>query len=270
MFFTVGVEGECLVYKLDCQRRSYNPDKSLSEKQVALFDRLLSDCDANWQALEGELLKHYDWEKFILKIRTFILYYIGLYDELVAAIWSHELNPIVEETEKSSCLTFREIDPLIGHEKIKDRVIKKVSGVPDYDGNNKVKKELGDAGEQLVIEHEKTYLLSEDKKELADRVRKVEDWEGYDILSFTKDGAEKHIEVKTTSGSIYRPFIISINEKTKMEQQSEKYLIYRLYNYNRDSNQADFFILKGNYLHQVIVEPLQFNIYLKKQMDNNN
>lgn len=63
---------------------------------------------------------------------------------------------------------------------------------------------IGLLGEQYVFEQEKLRLKIAGKKLLASKVKLVsaeQEDAGYDVLSFANDGAEKHIEVKSTSQS---------------------------------------------------------------------
>ena len=60
------------------------------------------------------------------------------------------------------------------------------------------------------------------------------------MLSFSENRKPKYIEVKTTPGKSLTPFHYSLNEKLFAEKNSEQYFIYRLYNYDEDSNTADF------------------------------
>lgn len=61
---------------------------------------------------------------------------------------------------------------------------------------------LGLAGEELVIQFEQERLIRAGCERLAARIEHTSrvrgDHEGYDILSFETDGAERLIEVKTT------------------------------------------------------------------------
>ncbi|BDR54402.1 hypothetical protein KIMH_05130 [Bombiscardovia apis] len=76
--------------------------------------------------------------------------------------------------------------------------------------------QLGKFGESLEIAFQKRQLLDRGQHELADKVRPISeenDNAGYDILSFDPEtGEELHIEVKTTSGGLDRPFYVSSHE----------------------------------------------------------
>lgn len=97
----------------------------------------------------------------------------------------------------------------------------------------------------------------------ADRVDKVPDGSGYDILSFKTDGSEKHIEVKTTSGERLRPFFISDNEWAFMKDHPNSFYLYRIFKYNKALNKGKVFILKGDLDGKVIVRGKQFEVFLR-------
>lgn len=138
-----------------------------------------------------------------------------------------------------------------------------MSASPDYDAENKEKQKLGKAGEQLVLQWEKAFLEKQGRPDLALKVAKMPDWEGYDILSYHSDDTPKYIEVKTTTGAASRPFVFTSNERKTMLEKSEYYWLYRLYAYDASQNTACFFMLQGDFSDKVLEEPTQFNVYLK-------
>ena len=75
----------------------------------------------------------------------------------------------------------------------------------DVAGRDERNRALGRAGEERVVAHERSALKLADREDLARKVRWVSeedgDGAGYDIASFTPDGRERLIEVKTTNGS---------------------------------------------------------------------
>jgi hypothetical protein len=98
---------------------------------------------------------------------------------------------------------------------------------------------LGNAGEERVYHHELARLRDEGRADLARRVRWVSaedgDGAGYDILSFTADGHERLIEVKTTNGYELTPFHISRNECALASERPDAFRLLRLYNFARDA-----------------------------------
>jgi hypothetical protein len=73
---------------------------------------------------------------------------------------------------------------------------------------------------------------------LAQRVRWVSqedgDGAGYDISSYTLDGRERLIEVKTTNGWERTPFHISRNELEVADQRRDDWSLFRLYEFARE------------------------------------
>ena len=87
---------------------------------------------------------------------------------------------------------------------------------------------------------------------------------GFDVQSFDENRKPKYIEVKTTIGNSLTPFDYTINEKIFAEQNNEAYFIYRLYNYDEESNSADFFMIKA-LDEEVLMRPTTFKVCLKRR-----
>jgi hypothetical protein len=107
-------------------------------------------------------------------------------------------------------------------------------------------KELGDAGEELMLRYEREKLRNH--PDLLSKIRHVskeDDSAGYDILSYKKNGDELYIEVKTTGRHKETPFYLSANEYKTWENNTSKYVIYRVYEYSPDSV-AKFYKLSGD------------------------
>lgn len=104
------------------------------------------------------------------------------------------------------------------------------------------KLDLGELGELLVLDREKTELAKVNPK-LAERVRRVSTYApraGYDIQSYFPDGRLKFIEVKTTAGD--KPgFDITDNEWQVARSIGEAYFICRVTGV-RTENQAVTYI----------------------------
>ncbi len=92
--------------------------------------------------------------------------------------------------------------------------------------------QIGATGEQIVYNFERKTLIEADRRDLADMVEDVSDNEslGYDIRSFTADGRDKFIEVKSTEtfGGRTARFVWSANEVRTAEELDESYSIYRV------------------------------------------
>ena len=108
----------------------------------------------------------------------------------------------------------------------------------DVAGRDERNRALGRAGEERVVAHERSALKLADREDLARKVRWVSeedgDGAGYDIASFTPDGRERLIEVKTTNGWERTPFYISRNELAVAEERRSEWRLFRLWNFSRE------------------------------------
>jgi len=97
---------------------------------------------------------------------------------------------------------------------------------------------LGRAGEERAFSHERTTLMEAGRYDLAKRVRWVSkdegDGAGYDIASFSTEGRDRLIEVKTTNGWERTPFHITRNELAVAEQHPAEWCLLRLWNFARE------------------------------------
>ncbi len=97
---------------------------------------------------------------------------------------------------------------------------------------------LGRAGEERALFHERATLMEAGRRDLAKRVKWVADEEGdgagYDIASFSPEGRNRLIEVKTTNGWERTPFHITRNELTVADQRATEWCLLRLWNFSRE------------------------------------
>jgi hypothetical protein len=114
-----------------------------------------------------------------------------------------------------------------------DRLIKKFDPATRDEQNRK----LGRDGESLIYANEKARLKSAGRSDLADKVRWISEDEGdgagFDILSFSNDGRERCLEVKTTIGHQTTPFFLSENERVVATQRPDSYRIMRIWDFAR-------------------------------------
>lgn len=255
IFFTIGVDPEdnALVYKLDYFREA---GSKLTEEQKKLCAKYIPK-DLSWNEISIDDLVNLNWESIISLAVDFISKNSQHYDQVVKLTWG-EVNPIKVFENSLTCRSF----PKGGLQ-----VLPKLN--PSFKGSNvdfKEKsienKELGDAGEELVKDFEIQRLNEKGMSVSANKVRIAKDGEGFDVLSFDDNGNEKYIEVKTTEGHEKMPFYLSLNEYLFCEQNKGKYSIYRLYNYNYDTNHAEYFIIDSP-LDMLLFQPTEFKVYLK-------
>ncbi|PIC94959.1 hypothetical protein CSV69_13895 [Sporosarcina sp. P26b] len=88
--------------------------------------------------------------------------------------------------------------------------------------------EIGKLGEAYVYKIECEKLLGTNHMHKVDETKALEPANGYDILSYTRDGIPLHIEVKATTGTSDR-FYFSENELGTAKRMKEVGLIYLVY-----------------------------------------
>ncbi|WP_428644187.1 DUF3883 domain-containing protein [Roseibium sp.] len=107
----------------------------------------------------------------------------------------------------------------------------------DVAGRDERNRALGRAGEEFVFHRERGLLRQQGRNDLARKVRWTSqedgDGAGFDIASFTPEGRERLIEVKTTNGWERTPFHISRNELAVAEARREDWYLFRLYEFTR-------------------------------------
>lgn len=162
---------------------------------------------------------------------------------------------------------------IISTKKIKERRKKKrdfTARKVDFKTINNENSALGEAGEVFALEWERNRLKSLNVSfDILDEVihfsRKFGDGAGYDILSRKNNNYEPlYIEVKTTKGDLDTPFYISENEKIFMEIYKENTLIYRVYNYDKDTNVGEIEIITyDNLLLNYDFNPITYKVTKK-------
>ncbi|HDR7596386.1 TPA: DUF3883 domain-containing protein, partial [Bacillus mycoides] len=117
----------------------------------------------------------------------------------------------------------------------------------NYEREQRRNKIVGYAAEVLVLNIEKEKLNSANRADLAQQVEHVSETQGdgigYDIKSFEIDGTEIYIEVKGTSETVNKGFLISDSEVRFSIESAEQFYLYRVYDLN--SNKPKYFKLKG-------------------------
>ena len=120
----------------------------------------------------------------------------------------------------------------------RDEMQRKIARAFDFAGRDQRNRDLGQAGEALVFDHERQTLRLMHRPDLADRVQWVSrdegDGAGYDIASFRQDGRSRLIEVKTTNGWERTPFHITRNERAVSEARAGEWCLFRLWNFARE------------------------------------
>lgn len=138
---------------------------------------------------------------------------------------------------------------------------------PDYGLLQEENTKRGAMGEQLVVDYERTWLREHGRIDLADRVRWTArddgDGLGYDVLSYSIDGHERYIEVKTTALGALTPFYLSSAELAFAHRHPHSYALYRVYAVL--AQPPRFFGLERNDIHQLELTPVTYRAYLPAQ-----
>lgn len=224
-----------------------------------------SDVDWNWYEANEQLTSWLDIKLSLLKLNSLNRNEQTCWRNIFVWLIFLKANRGSDLIENELELTNQ---PNEGVTEIPKRNRKFTGSNPDYAANAKEQKELGDAGEELVKEREKKYLISKGRFKEAELVEIVLDGNGYDIMSFNEKGEKIFIEVKTTAGKASIPFFLSENEMTFMQKNKVNYYIYRVYNYNEEKNAGRFFILKNDIEDKIFKEPINYRVYLKKKKKN--
>jgi hypothetical protein len=78
---------------------------------------------------------------------------------------------------------------------------------------------------------------------------------GYDVLSFTADGRDRFIEVKTTQLGPMTPFYITESENSFSTENHDRYSLYRVYDF---AARPSMFSLDGRVESSCTLRPTQF------------
>jgi len=123
-------------------------------------------------------------------------------------------------------------------------------------------RQLGEQGEEFVIEYEKWRLIEAGKESLADKIewvsRDLGDGLGYDILSRNNNGTDRFIEVKTTKLSKETPIYLSKTEISFASQKIKDFFLYRVFNFDTSPK---IFIKNGEYENFCKLIPQMFKGY---------
>lgn len=257
VFFVLGInEKGNLNLHLNCQRSNHTggTTKALSQNIIDLIDQYLIEADYSPKSIKSENFESYNWESLIEFTQNFFYQYASLYDELESLT---KRSDTVQSTQKFTLF------PSPTPDKTKSYVNRERSfhgRKTDWSKKQVVSSKLGLLGEELVVhsERQKLELLGLDN--MLEKVEKKMDGQGYDILSFDENGEKIYIEVKTTTGSSDEPFYLSINEKIFCELNCDKYIIYRLHNFDFQNMTAQIYKIKGHELNEFNLFPTNFEI----------
>ena len=144
-------------------------------------------------------------------------------------------------------------------EKPAERAMERVMRKFDPAAKDARNRKLGRLGEQMALFMERQILQNADRNDLARKVEWVSeedgDGAGYDIRSYTPDGREKFVEVKTTSGHKATPFYLSENERSFSLEAGDRFRLMRLYDFY---NEAKAFELRSPLTDFVSLDPTNY------------
>jgi hypothetical protein len=119
---------------------------------------------------------------------------------------------------------------------------------------------LGKAGEEFVVHYERWRLISGGHELLANKVEHAAktqgDGLGFDVLSFDTTGKERLIEVKTTSFGKETPFFITKNEVDLSRSETDRFHLYRLFEFRKEPHLFSFRGAVDNHCH---LDPITFH-----------
>jgi hypothetical protein len=141
-------------------------------------------------------------------------------------------------------------------------VVSPVARAPDWSSQDRRNRRLGLAGEEFVVDYERSALANAGRADLAERIRHVArdegDGAGYDVLSFTPDGTPKHIEVKTTAGPAETEFILSSNELRFSQEHADSYHLYRVFELDIQARIGRLYVVPGSLDGSFTLRPIEF------------
>ena len=130
----------------------------------------------------------------------------------------------------------------------------------DYSERDFRNRQLGRLGEQLALDLEKRRLEREGRADLAEQVEWTADVRGdgfgFDIASFTRDGAPLFVEVKTTNFGLRTPFFITRNEVGFSREEKKRFRLLRLFQFSSDAR--GFYTLDGAIEEHCRLEPISY------------
>lgn len=134
----------------------------------------------------------------------------------------------------------------------------------DFVARDSANRLLGRAGEEWTLGYEKYRLDANGQGILADKIEWVSeiqgDGAGYDISSFSEDGANRSIEVKTTNGGALTSFIVTANELEYSQEAGDGFYLYRVFEF---SSSPQLFMLRGDMVSHLQLRPMDYRACLR-------
>ncbi|MBL19552.1 MAG: hypothetical protein CMC82_06990 [Flavobacteriaceae bacterium] len=172
---------------------------------------------------------------------------VKVYDEGFIVDKNHKpakfslLNPVTNEVIQPDKVTT-----------VKEKTRRFTTRKVDWEKVRDLNNEIGDQGEEFVLEYEIDRLVETLSMKRAKAMQNVQhlsrlqgDGLGYDISSINDDGSPRYIEVKTTSGDFSQAFFMSENEKRFFQEYGASAFIYRVYNFNKEARHGEVRIISS-------------------------
>lgn len=258
VFFGVTIQDGKIIIDLDCLRSNHSGSsvKPLPKEKVDLFFKTRNAFPYQQITKEKQELKDLNWDSLHELTKNFFETYLELYYRLESVVTEEETGTSIA----TSFLTETEAPDSILSKSLKEGAFKGVS--IDFEKKHKRDSALGRLGEELVLRLEKGKFLV--NLEVQGKIVKVPDGLGYDVLSRDTENKEIFIEVKTTHGQKNEPFYISHREVEFFKKNKSRYFLYRVYNYRHSTNSAQFFIISGEELDNMVFTSISFEVSKNK------
>jgi hypothetical protein len=121
---------------------------------------------------------------------------------------------------------------------------------------------IGKSGEEIALEFERWRLIKAGKESLADKVEWVSqtqgDGLGFDIRSWSENGKDRFIEVKSTKLTEEAPIFFTNTEYTFARDHRDRFYLYRVFNLQKDPK---LFMVHGSYDEFCRHTPIQYKGY---------
>lgn len=134
----------------------------------------------------------------------------------------------------------------------------------DFVARDAANRDLGQRGEEFVLEFERKRLHDSGRRDLVRRVEWTSqirgDGAGYDVESFNPDGTPRLIEVKTTGLGKYFPFNVTINEVRCSQARAREFHLYRVFHFGPD---ARLYMLPGELSKSCHLDPTQYRAFVQ-------
>lgn len=172
-------------------------------------------------------------------------------------------NLIFEQVSQSAFVAegelFLEVPPLMQGGVEPNEPLRRLIRKFDPAGRDARNRKLGRLGEERILKFEHARLSEAGRNDLARKVKWVSDIEGdgagYDILSFSADGAERLLEVKTTTGYQLTPFYLTENERALSAERPDAFRLVRVYDFLKSPR---VFELKPPLEESVMLRPTNY------------